>query len=138
MRPIAEYRGVDKEAFREKIRPAGEPAVFRDLAEHWPAVAAARRSNEDLVTYLKSFLIDRQVAVIVGEPEIDGRFLYTEDLRALNFTRGMSPLHPFLDRLLRDRNNPRPYAIAVQSEEVPGLLPGFQEENCTDLVDASI
>lgn len=138
MRPIAEYEGVDKKAFREKVRAAGEPAVFRRLAEHWPAVAAARRSDEDLVAYLKSLRIDRQVAVIVGEPGIDGRFLYTEDLRALNFTRGMSPLDPFLDRLLRDRNNPRPYAIAVQSEEIPDLLPGFQEENCTDLVDASI
>ncbi|HEV8407428.1 MAG TPA: cupin-like domain-containing protein [Sphingomicrobium sp.] len=138
MRPIAEYHGINEESFHQKIRPASEPAVFRGLAEHWPAVQAARRSDEDLVAYMKSFRLDRPVAVIVGEPEIEGRFLYTEDLRSLNFTRGMSPLDPFLDRLLRDRENPRPYAIAVQSEEVPSLLPGFEEENRTGLLDSTI
>lgn len=137
-RPIAEYHAVDRAEFREKIRTAGQPAVFRGLADQWPAVAAARRSDEELVDYLKRFRVDRPVAAIVGTPEIRGRFLYTDDLRALNFTRGMSPLDPFLDRLLRDRENPQPYAIAVQSEEVPNLLPGFEEENRTDLVDMRV
>lgn len=136
--PIAEYAGVDRAQFREKIRPAGQPAVFRGMANDWPAVAAARESDEQLIAYLKKFRLDRPVAAIVGAPEIEGRFLYTADLRALNFTRGMSALDPFLDRLLRDRDNPRPYAIAVQSEEVPALLPGFEEENGTDLVDRRV
>lgn len=138
MHPIAEYPAIDRDEFREKIRPAGQPAVFRALAENWPAVVAARRSDESLVAYLRTFRLERQVAVIVGEPEIEGRFLYTEDLRALNFTRGTSPLDPFLDRLLRDRENPRPYAIAVQSEEIPSLFPGFEKENCTNLVDTAV
>lgn len=138
MRPIAEHEGVGEEEFRNVIRPAGQPAVFRNLARDWPAVAAARSSDEELIAYLKSFRVDHPVAVIVGDPGIEGRFLYTEDLRALNFTRGMSPLDPFLDRLLVDRQNPRPYAIAVQSEEVPGLLPGFEKENRTRLVDAAV
>jgi len=138
LRPIAEYHAVDRAEFREKIRPAGQPAVLRGLADHWPAVAAARQSDEELVAYLKSFRLDRPVAAIVGVPEIQGRFLYTDDLRALNFTRGMSGLDPFLDRLVRDRENPQPYAIAVQSEEIPGLLPGFEEENRTDLVDMRV
>ena len=135
---IAEYRGIDRSEFREKIRAAGQPAVFRGLAQNWPAVAAARQSDEDLIAYLKRFRVDRLVAAIVGTPEIEGKFLYTDDLRALNFTRGMSDLDPFLDRLIRDRENPRPYAIAVQSEEVPGLLPGFERENRTDLVDEAV
>lgn len=137
-RPIVEYEGVDRAQFRETIRPAGQPAVFRGLANDWPAVAAARELDEALIAYLKKFRLDRPVAAIVGTPEIEGRFLYTDDLRALNFTRGMSALDPFLDRLIRDRDNPRPYAIAVQSEEVPGLLPGFEEENRTDLVDMRV
>lgn len=136
--PIAEYHSVDRTEFHEKIRPAGQPAVLRGLADHWPAVAAARRSDEELIAYLKNFRLDRPVAAIVGDPEIHGRFLYTDDLRALNFTRGVSPLDPFLDRLIRDRENPRPYAIAVQSEEIPNLLPGFEQENRTDLVDAKV
>jgi hypothetical protein len=136
--PIAEYHGTDRTAFRETIRPAGQPAVLRGLAADWPAVAAARTSDEALIAYLRRFRVERPVGAIVGAPEIGGRFLYTDDLRALNFTRGMSPLDPFFDRLLRDRDNPNPYAIAVQSEEIPNLLPGFEQENRTDLVDADV
>jgi hypothetical protein len=136
--PIAEYHGTDRMAFRETIRPAGQPAVLRGLAADWPAVAAARKSDEDLIAYLRRFRVERPVGAIVGAPEIGGRFLYTDDLRALNFTRGMSQLDPFFDRLLRDRDNPRPYAIAVQSEEIPNLLPGFEQENRTDLVDGHV
>jgi hypothetical protein len=137
-RPIAEYDSIDRVAFRETIRPAGQPAVFRGLAAEWPAVAAAKSSDEDLIAYLRRFRVERPVGAIVGEPEIEGRFLYTDDLLALNFTRGVSPLDPFFDRLLRDRENPRPYAIAVQSEEIPGLFPGFEQENRTDLVDPAV
>jgi len=138
LRPIAEYIGVDRTKFRQDIRPLGQPAVLRGVAADWPAVGAARCSDEDLIAYLRRFRVDRPVAAIVGPPEIEGRFFYTDDFRSLNFQRGMSPLDSFLDRLQRDRENPRPYAIAVQSEEVPTLLPGFENENRTDLVDANV
>ena len=138
LRPIAEYTGVDRAEFREKIRPLGQPAVLRGVAGEWPAVGAARRSDEDLIAYLRRFRTDQPVAAIIGDPEIEGRFFYTDDFGSLNFQRGISPLDPFLDRLLRDRDNPRPYAIAVQSEEVPALLPGFEKENRTDLVDPHV
>jgi mannose-6-phosphate isomerase-like protein (cupin superfamily) len=130
---IAEYGRVDEAAFRE-IRSAGQPAVLRGLASDWPAVAAARRSDEELISYLRRFPSSHPVPHIVGAPEIEGRFLYTDDLLDLNFKRGMSPLDPFLDWLLQQRANPRPYAVAVQSQDVPSLLPGFEGENRVTLV----
>jgi len=133
-RPVREYSGVDRRLFDTGIRPAGQPAVLRGLAAHWPAVQAARRSDEEIVGYLKRFRHERPVVAIVGEPEIGGRFFYADDFRKLNFKRGTSPLDPFLDRLLRDRGHPAPLAIAVQSEQFPELLPGFGDENEIDLV----
>ena len=115
-----------------------QPAVLRGLASDWPAVAAARESDEAIIDYMKRRRRPEPVRVIVGPPEIEGRFFYTDDLAALNFNQGMSPLDPFLDRLLRDRDNPRPYAVAVQSVPVPELLPGFETENRIDLLDPSI
>ncbi len=138
LRPIAEYADVNRTVFREKIRPLGQPAVLRGLGAEWPAVGAARRSVEDLISYLHGFGADRPVAAIVGPPEIEGRFFYADDFCSLNFQRAMTPLDSFLERLLRDRQNPSPFAIAVQSEEVPALLPGFEKENRTDLVDANV
>ena len=135
---IAEYDGLDRAGFLETIRPVGQPAVLRGIAGDWPAVAAARRSDEELVAYLLRFAVAEPVAAIVGAPEIEGRFLYTDDLRSLNFNRGFSPLEPFLDWLLRQKTNSRPYAVAVQSEQVPSLLPGFEQENRIDLVSAQV
>lgn len=132
--PIREYRQVDAKVFRDEIRPAGKPAVMRSLAADWPAVQAARRGDEEIVAYLKRFDSGGPATAVVGEPEIEGRFFYTDDLLALNFQRGRSPLAPFLDRLLRDRDHPAPIAMAVQSEDIPNLLPGFETENRIDLV----
>ena len=135
--PIREYERVDAAQFQD-IRESRGPAVVRGLAAEWPAVKAAKQSEEAFIAYLKRFAAGRQVQAIVGEPEIEGRFFYTDDMRALNFQRGRSPLAPFLDRLLRDRDHPKPMAMAVQSEEIPDVLPGFETENRIDLVAPNV
>jgi hypothetical protein len=91
-----------------------------------------------MIGYLKRFATPEPVHAIVGPPEIEKRFFYTPDLKALNFTRGLSPLAPFLDRLLRDQAAERPYAMAVQSAPVAELLPGFAEENINPLVAVKV
>ncbi len=135
--PIREWADVDAARFEAEIRPLGRPAVLRGLAAGWPAVRAAQMGDEALVAYLRRFAHDRAVGAIVGEPGIGGRFFYTDDLAGLNFTRGRSPLGPFLDRLLRDRTAARPYAMAIQSAPAPELLPGFAEENASPLPPAA-
>ncbi|HEX8420529.1 MAG TPA: cupin-like domain-containing protein [Sphingomonas sp.] len=136
--PIREYDTVDRDLFDREIRPTRQPAILRGVGRGWPAVRAARQSADAAVDYVKRFSHADPVNAIVGEPDIEGRFFYTPDLKGLNFTRGRSPLDPFLDRLLRDRTVPRPYAMAVQSIPTPELLPGFAEENRIDLVDAAV
>ncbi|WP_267386568.1 cupin-like domain-containing protein [Sphingomonas sp. GC_Shp_3] len=136
--PIAEVHGIDRARFDADVRASAQPVILRGLADDWPAVRAARRSDEALVTYLKTFSHAEPVGAIVGAPEIDGRFFYEPDLTALNFTRGRSQLDPFLDRLLRDRTAARPYAMAVQSIPAPDLLPGFVAEHPMALLDDSV
>jgi len=136
--PVREVEAIDPRRFQEEIRPAGQPVVLRGLAAHWPAIEAARRSDEALVDYLARFPTLKRATAIVGEPEIEGRFFYTEDLSALNFQRGVTPLAPFLDRLLRDRATERPKAMAVQSEVIPDLLSGFERENSVPLLGPAI
>ena len=137
-KPIREVEGVDRARFDAEIRPARQPVIMRGLGRDWPAVNAGRTSPEAAIAYLKRFSHPRPVPAILGAPEIKGRFFYTDDLKALNFQRGQSPLDPFLDRLLRDQAHPAPYAMAVQSIPIPELLPGFVEENRTALLDADV
>jgi hypothetical protein len=135
---IREIESIDRARFDAEVRMSRQPAVFRGLARDWPAVQAGRSSPEAAIAYLKRFSQPAPVPALVGEPEIEGRFFYTPDLKRLNFQRGTSPLEPFLDRLLRDQQNPRPYAMAVQSLALPESLPGFVEENRINLVDPSV
>lgn len=136
--PLPEFERVDRRTFEEEIRPAARPAVLRGIARDWPAVTAGRASTQEGVAYLKRFSRPDPVAAILGEPSIHGRFFYTPDLRAMNFVRGQTPLDPFLDRLLRDRDHAQPYAMAIQSVPLPELLPGFTAENATTLVAAEV
>ena len=136
--PIAEYEGVDRRMLDEEIRPKGQPAVLRGLAADWPAVRAARESDEAVIDYLRRFMRPDPVRVIAAPPEVKGRFFYAPDMAGMNFTQGKSPLAPFFDRLLRDRANPAPYAIAAQGIVVAESLPGFERENETGVLDASV
>jgi mannose-6-phosphate isomerase-like protein (cupin superfamily) len=136
--PLPEIHGIDRRSFEEEVRPAARPLVLRGLGRDWPAVKAAQESADRGVAYLKRFSHPQPVSAILGEPEIGGRFFYTPDLKGLNFVRGQSPLDPFLDRLLRDRDHARPYAMAVQSVPLPQLLPGFTDENATSLLPGSV
>lgn len=131
--PIHEYDQVDASEFQE-IRSRGKPAVFRGLAAEWPAVQAAHQNDREIVAYLKRLSGRARATAIVGPPEIQGRFFYNDELTALNFQRGTTELAPFLDRLLRDRENPEPFAMAVQSEAVAQLLPGFEAENRIEIL----
>jgi hypothetical protein len=136
--PIRELGAIDRRSFDEEIRPAGQPVVLRGLGARWPAVQAAKQSDEAGVEYLLSFGPPRDVPALIGAPEIEGRFFYRSDFLDMNFTRSLVALRVFFDRLLRDRVAERPYALAVQSEVIPQLLPGFVEANHVDLVDASV
>jgi hypothetical protein len=136
-KPIREYTGVDRRQFNEEIRPAGQPAVLRGVGAHWPAVAAGKESPDAALAYLLSFG-SRAVQALIGAPEIEGRFFYNADFLSLNFIRSEVPLNIFFDRLLRDQAAERPYSLAVQSEIIPNLLPGFVEANHIDLVDPAV
>jgi hypothetical protein len=133
-RPIEETGAVDHARFHDSIRPARQPMVMRGLAEQWPAVAAARRSDRGIVDYLLGLRPARPVAGIMAPPEANGRFFYNAELTGFGFRQHQGRLDAFLDELLRIAPEPRPAAMAVQSETIPDLLPGFAEANPMPLV----
>ena len=134
-RPIAELEGpVDFARFHDEIRPARQPVVLRGLAANWPGVAAAKRGDRAIAEYLLGFGPTRTVGGIMLPAEAEGRFFYDADMRGLNFTRHEGRLDAFLGELLRVAGEPAPMGMAVQSEIVPELLPGFVEANPIPLV----
>jgi len=132
--PVPEVGPVDFARFHDEIRPARRPVVMRGLAADWPGVAAARAGDRAIAEYLLGFGPTRNVGGIILPAEAEGRFFYDADLRGLNFTSHEARLSAFLGELLQLAGDPRPKGVAVQSERIADLLPGFVEANPMPLV----
>jgi len=127
--PIRELAEVDFARFHEEIRPANEPVVMRGLVGDWPAVAAARQSDEAIIDYLIGCGPTKPVGAIAARPEEKGRFFYNDDLTGFNFVSGRGQMAMFLRDLLAVAEDDRPPAMAMQSEVIPEVLPAFGEAN---------
>ena len=131
MTPIAELHGLDPRALPDDVLAATEPVVLRGLTLSWPATQAARRSDNDIATYLRSHWRDATVGMLIGPPDIQGRFFYNEDLSGFNFNRDMGKLDAVLDTLLQLSAAPAEAtpALYVGSTTVDTCLPGFRAAN---------
>src|SRR5580692_4986666 len=130
--PIAaarEWHGVDATVFREQIVAANQPAVLRGLIKHWPAVQAGLISARALGDYIRGFDGGGSVDLLIGEPSIQGRFFYREDLKGLNFERRPGRISEALELLFTHQHDANPPAISIQSASVPQLLPHFTDQN---------
>ena len=128
LQPVPEAEGPAVEALGACLE-AGRPLVLRGLVRHWPAVAAALRSDEELSGYLKRFDIGIPVETLSAGPEARGRLFYRDDMRGLNFGRSSLKVSGVLDALLGHRADEFPPAISVQAVEAAAVLPGFEREN---------
>lgn len=135
---IREWHDVGLEQFHAEIVPLNQPAVMRSLVNDWPLVAAAGRSVDEAVGYLKSFDSGTAVYTIVGSPDIKRRFFYGDGLRGTNFQRTQATLSNVLDNLVGLQERANPHAIAIQAASIREALPGFERDNRLPLLDESV
>jgi hypothetical protein len=113
----------------EELMRAEAPVILKGLAADWPLVRAGRQSPECAMEYLKSFYGGKKIISYTGEPGIQGRFFYNEDLTGLNFETEWVHLDEFLERIrahIGDRQAPSFY---IGSTTVDTYLPGLRTEN---------
>ncbi len=135
---VSEFTNVSVQRFESDILPAGEPAVMRGLVEDWPIVARARQSAQAVCDYIASFAPQRTVTFFRGDPAIEGRFFYNDDLSGFNFEREETALQDLLRELLALRaadNPPAIYAGAIPLRDELGRLCA---ENPNPLLDSGI
>jgi hypothetical protein len=135
---IQEWQNVDFNRFHNEIVPLNKPAVLRSLVADWKIVEAAKRSTGEAVDYLKSFDNNTPLYTIVGEPNIDGRFFYRDDLCGVNFQRTQATLGTVLDQLRALSGKPNSHAIAIQAASIRKTLPGFEADNSLPLLAPSV
>lgn len=135
MNPIPERTGLAPGALPDELLRSPTPLVLRGLVRDWPAVQAARRSDADIAAYLHQHWHDATVGMLIGPPQIGGRFFYNDDLSGFNFQRDKGPLGAVLDTLLQLAPAPADAvpALYVGSTTVDTCVPGFRAANDLNL-----
>ncbi len=128
---VAERGMVDAATFEREIVPAAVPVILRGQVAHWPAVAAGRRGPRAMADYLAQFGGGKPLQVLIGAPEIAGRFFYTDDAMDFNFVRQDVALEPFLGELLRfaEHGVAAPHALYANAATAADHMPGWAEAN---------
>ena len=128
---VAERPAVDAETFAREIASGYAPVVLRGQVAEWPAVAAGRRGERALAEYVAGFAGGKPLEVLLGQPEIAGRFFYRDDMRGFNFMRQQVPLGALMAQLLQlaESGAVDPPAIYANAAAAPDHLPGWSEAN---------
>jgi hypothetical protein len=130
-----ERDAVDAPTFRNEIASGHVPVVLRGQVAHWRAVESAKAGDRAIAEYLTGFGGGKPLEVLVGPPEIEGRFFYRDDMQGFNFQRQHVPLRNLVGELLRlaEQNVAAPPAIYANAAAAPEHLPGWREANPLDL-----
>ena len=130
--PIKEIEGVGPRGLTEQILQSTEPLVLRGLVAHWPMVRAAQASVQAADAYLRGFYRDATVVAMHGQPEMEGRIFYNEDLSGFNFNSARVRFDTVLNALRDHLLDERPPTFYVGSTTLETCLPGFRAENDVD------
>ena len=78
---------------------------------------------------MRGYYRDATVGVLVGNPEIQGRFFYNDDMTGFNYQRAMMKLDAVLDTVGKLQGVANPPAVYVGSTTIDTCLPGFRQQN---------
>ena len=112
---------------------ADTPWVARGLNKDWPVVKAAEQGDAAFLDYLLRFCSDKKVSAFLGEPEIQGRFFYNEDLSGFNFVQLDTTLKQLADKLRGLSKTEHAPSLYMGSTNLDHWLPGLGEENQLEL-----
>jgi mannose-6-phosphate isomerase-like protein (cupin superfamily) len=135
---IPVWEQVTREQFEHEIVPLNRPAHLKSLLGDWSAVKAGVASADTIANYLKAMDKQQPIAAVVGNPEINGRFFYGDNLNEMNFSRTSTTLTVALEQLLKIADRPNPHAIALQAISIRDALTDFEKQNPQPLLDSGI
>jgi hypothetical protein len=105
------------------------PMILKGMVQAWPAVERARRSDVELIDYLKACDAGKPAETFRQASGGDGRYFYSEDSTVFNFQRAAIPLRMTLDRLNELRGRAGAERIYIQSAPLKDYMPRFKAEN---------
>ena len=136
LKSIPVLHDMTRERFEAEVVPAGRPVVLKGLVNGWPAVAAGRKSPADLAAYLGRFDSGAPVKVSVGDPAMQGRFTYADDMKRFNYDQREMPLAELIQRLMTGQADSTAPHLNAGAVPEPVVLPGLAGDNPMPLLEA--
>jgi len=130
---IAERGPVDQATFEREILPSYRPIVLRGQFQDWPAVQAGLDGHEALAAYLLAHSLDSPIQVMIGQPNIKGRFFYNEDLDGVNFVHREVRFMELIAELLRLVSSQRPPALYAGSSATNNHFDAWEQDNASNI-----
>ncbi|MBW8880424.1 MAG: cupin-like domain-containing protein [Asticcacaulis sp.] len=136
--PVAEVAGVTPDVFVNDIMPKARPVLMRGLVAAWPAVLAARDSDEGIAAYIQAMDNGALTSVLEANASVGGRFDYGPGLHDFNFRRRSRQVSDGVRQLIDLKSHPNPPYVYIQSVPTPQHLPRFSAENQNPLLSPRI
>lgn len=106
-----------------------EPVVLKGLVANWVLVQDGLKSDEKIINYLRSFYNGLTVGGYFGDPSIEGKYFYNNDVSGLNFDKKLIHLDKMLDLIVQHLYDEKPPALYVGSTTIDACLPGMRANN---------
>lgn len=126
---IMRMSGLDAQDLPDSVLNSSEPLLLEGLCQEWPLVKAGLESNQAAAELLQGYAANNPVHACYGEPDIDGRIFYNQDVSGFNFKGANMPLKAVLDRMLAVANEPNPPTVYIPSTEVNNWFPGVLDRH---------
>ncbi|MBX5461219.1 MAG: cupin-like domain-containing protein [Steroidobacteraceae bacterium] len=113
----------------DDLLAGARPVVLKGLVKHWGLVQAGLRSDEEAMTYLRSFYNGKTVGTTFGDVGIGGRMFYNADFTQLNAVHRRARLDEVLSAIREHMTDEQPPTYYIASTPIDACLPGFRREN---------
>jgi Cupin-like domain len=129
---------ADPHSFVRDVAEACRPVVLRQLVASWPAVIAGAQTPPHLRKYLEPFVQRHDVEAFIGQPGIQGKYYYSDDLKTFNFERKRMRFDEAVERIVETAGHADQPSMYVGSLPTEAYLPGFAQSNSLPILPANV
>lgn len=132
---VQELYNISPDELTDEILQSNSPLILKDFCSAWPLVQLGEKSIQSSTDYLMKYYRGMAVPAGYGDPEINGRIFYNEELNGFNFKSAKITLPMLLETIRRSEHEKKPPTAYMASVSVDELLPNFRQEHTVNLGD---
>lgn len=137
IKPVTELTNITSKDISGALLSSETPLLFKGACSHWPIVQKAIQSNEAAAQHLLSHYTGEPINAFYGEPEINGRVFYNQNMDGFNVNAHQIPLQLVIEKLLSCQNDAKAPTVYMGSTNTARWFPTLENEHDFTLANAS-